>query len=105
MRCLLIFNNQVLHGAAPSEKAAWLEYRTKDKPQLPANLANSAWAFQALASIETLPKGDRSSEFERLVARIFKESSAVVSQTLLRSDRGIDMAIWIDKLPLPSLSV
>lgn len=63
------------------------------------NLADSAWAFQALASIETLPKGDRPLEFERLVARIFKESGAVVSQTPPGSDRRIDMAIWIDELP------
>ncbi len=63
------------------------------------NQPDSAWAFQALASIETLPKGDRPLEFERLIARIFKESGAVVSQTPPGSDRGIDMAIWIDELP------
>jgi hypothetical protein len=63
------------------------------------NLPDSAWAFQALASIEGLPKGDRPLEFERLVARIFKESGAVVSQTPPGSDRRIDMAIWIDELP------
>lgn len=78
-------------GAKPVRQPSHLPSKLK--------LTDSTPTFEALASIETLPESDRELEFERLVARIFKQSGAVVSQALSSSTHQIDMAVWIDELP------
>ncbi|HWM23403.1 MAG TPA: hypothetical protein VNP98_01150 [Chthoniobacterales bacterium] len=56
-----------------------------------------SWARHDLKASRSLPPASRGKALENIVARLFQQTGAVVSQRHSKTD-GADMAVWIDEL-------
>ncbi len=59
---------------------------------------DTSWTKEALKSAQLKSGQLRAFEFERLVAKLLKESGAQVSVANSLAGRGADMAVWVDEL-------
>jgi len=59
---------------------------------------NVEWARRSISEIEQMPPMQAGQEFEKLVARLFREAGAIVRQQPSEFERGVDMALWLDEV-------
>src|SRR5207245_1329120 len=57
-----------------------------------------SWAGTALAALGASAQASPERQLEELVAQVFERWGAVVSRLREPSDRGVDMAVWIDDI-------
>lgn len=53
-------------------------------------------ALGKLEAIKRIPSGNRGQEFEKFVGSLFEEAGIPVASEIGQSDRGIDLAFWLD---------